>query len=310
MRLAIPPLNPLRVFEVVARLGSFTKAAEELHVSQSAVSRQVSIIESYLGVKLLNRERRGVTLTETGRIYQRQISQAFVQISAATQDLLASGRSGPIKLRAYNTFAANWLIRRLPDFRAIHPELDILLCTTVAALDFDKESIDVAIQFGDGSWPGVKSLRLFDDEIAPICSPGLLKRKTTLRAPEDLAHCCLLHSQYRKNDWLDWLTAVGLPQLANRPDNNMVFPNSILAYQAAIDGLGVAMGQIRLLDQQLEDGSLVCPFRGIVRYQYGYYLVMPQSDSVSRKVTLFRDWLLKEVDQSARLRTASIAPRF
>jgi LysR family glycine cleavage system transcriptional activator len=310
VRLAIPPLNPLRVFEVVARLGSFTKAAEELHVSQSAVSRQVSIIESYLGVKLLNREQRGVTLTETGRIYQRQISQAFAQISAATQDLLASSRSGPIKLRVYNTFAANWLIRRLQDFRAIHPELEVELCTTVTPVDFDKENIDLAIQFGDGSWPGVKCHRLFDDEIAPVCSPALLKRKAPLDAPEDLAHFCLLHSQYRKNDWLDWLTAVGLPQLANRPDSSMLFPNSILAYQAAMDGLGVAMGQIRLLDQQLEDGSLVCPFPGIVRHQYGYHLLMPQSDSVSRKVTLFRDWLLKEVAQSAHLRTTSIAARF
>src|SRR5450759_1990375 len=116
MRMAIPPLNPLRVFEAVARLGSFTKAADELHVSQSAVSRQVSIIENYLDVKLLNREQRGATLTEIGRIYQQQIGQAFAQISGATQDLLRSSRGGPIKIRVYTTFAAKWLMRRLPEF--------------------------------------------------------------------------------------------------------------------------------------------------------------------------------------------------
>ena len=297
MRRAIPPLNPLRVFEAVARLGSFTKAAGELHVSQSAVSRQVSIIENYLDVKLLIREQRGVTLTEIGRIYQQQIGQAFAQISAATQDLLLSSRGGPIKVRVYATFAAKWLMRRLPEFHALHPEIEVSLSTIVVPVDFAKENIDLAIQFGDGSWSGVTCEHLFDDEIAPVCSPLLLKGNAPLKTPEDLKHCRLLHSHYRKSDWPDWLAAVGLPQLAAR-QNSMVFSSSVLTYQAAMDGLGVAIGQIRLLDQELEIGSLICPFDRIIRRQYAYYLLMPKRDSASKKVGLFRDWLLDEIRQS------------
>ena len=300
----IPPLNPLRVFEAVARLGSFTRAADELHVSQSAVSRQVSIIENYLDVKLLNREQRGVTLTEIGRIYEQQIGHAFAQISAATQDLFLSSRGGPIKVRVYTTFAAKWLMHRLPGFHALHPEIEVGLSTIVAPVDFAKENIDLAIQFGDGSWSGVKCERLVEDEIAPVCSPLLLKGEAPLRTPEDLKRCRLLHSQYRKSDWPDWLAAVGLPQLANRQDS-MMFSSSILTYQAAMDGLGVAIGQIRLLDQELEKGSLICPFDRIVRREYAYYLLMPQRDSTPKKVSIFRDWLLDEIRQSHSVRTTS-----
>lgn len=303
---AIPPLNPLRVFEAVARLGSFTKAADELHVSQSAVSRQVSIIENYLDVKLLVREQRGVTLTDIGRIYQQQIGQAFAQISAATRDLLLSSRGGPIKVRVYTTFAAKWLMRRLPEFHELHPEIEVSLSTIVAPVDFSKENIDLAIQFGDGSWSGVTCEHLFDDEIAPVCSPLLLTGDAPLKTPEDLKRCRLLHSYYRKSDWPDWLAAVGLPQLADRQDS-MVFSSSILTYQAAIDGLGVAIGQIRLLDQELEKGSLICPFDRIVRRQYAYYLLMPQRDSASKKVGIFRDWLLDEISQSPSAHRTSVA---
>jgi LysR family glycine cleavage system transcriptional activator len=304
--MAIPPLNPLRVFEAVARLGSFTKAADELHVSQSAVSRQVLIIENYLNVKLLVREQRGVTLTEIGRTYQRQVGQAFALISAATHDLLLSSRGGPIKVRVYATFATKWLMRRLPEFHALHPEIEVSLSTNVAPIDFAKENIDLAIQFGDGSWSAVTCEHLFDDEIAPVFSPLLLKGDAPLQTPEDLKRCRLLHSHYRSSDWPDWLAAVGLPQLATS-HNSMVFSSSVLTYQAAIDGLGVAIGQIRLLDQELEKGSLICPFDRIVRRQYAYYLLMPQRDSASKKVSVFRDWLLGEIRQPPSIRRTSVA---
>jgi LysR family glycine cleavage system transcriptional activator len=306
MSRVIPPLNPLRVFEAVARLGSFTKAADELHVSQSAVSRQVSIIENYLDVKLLNREQRGVTLTEFGRTYQQQIGQAFAQIFAATQDLLLCSHGGPIKLGVYTTFAAKWLMHRLPEFHALHPEVEVSLSTIVAPVDFSKENIDLAIQFGDGSWPGVTCEHLFDDEIAPVCSPLLFKGDAPLKTPEDLKRYRLLHSHYRKSDWSDWLAAVGLLPLANHQDN-MVFSSSILTYQAAMDGLGVAIGQIRLLDQELKTGSLMCPFERIVRRQYAYYLLTPQRDSASKKVGIFRDWLLDDIRQSPPVRRTTVA---
>jgi LysR family glycine cleavage system transcriptional activator len=298
MARTIPPLNPLRVFEAVARLGSFTKAAAELYVSQSAVSRQVSILEDYLDVKLFNREQRGVSLTKIGEAYQQQIGPAFAKISAATQDLLTSSLGGPVKVRAYTTFAAKWLMRRLPQFHTSHPDIEVRLSTDVSPVDFSKEDIDLAIQFGEGSWSGVTCERLFDDEITPVCSPLLPTEDAPLKTPDDLKRHRLLHSQYRKIDWSDWLAAIGRPELANHQDS-MMFSSSILTYQAAIDGLGVAIGQVPLLDQELRAGTLICPFDQVVRRKYAYYLLAPQRDSVPKKVTVFRDWLLDEVRRSS-----------
>jgi LysR family transcriptional regulator, glycine cleavage system transcriptional activator len=294
MAKTIPPLNPLRVFEAVARLGSFTKGADELHVSQSAVSRQISLLEDYLQVKLFNREQRGISLTEPGRLYQQEIGPAFARIAAATQDLLTHSRSGPVKVRAYTTFAAKWLMRRLPAFQNAHPEIDVRLSTDVTPADFSSDDLDLAIQFGDGSWPDVQCERLFDDLIAPVCSPALLdKPGAPLKTLDDLKQHRLLHSRYRKDDWPYWLAKVHRPDLAEHRDN-MVFSSSILTYQAAVDGLGVAIGQIRLLDQELENGTLVCPFETVVRRGFAYYLLMPRRDSMPRKVAIFRDWLLEQ----------------
>ncbi len=298
MAKSIPPLNPLRVFEVVARLGSFTRAAEELHVSQSAVSRQVSLIEDYLDVKLFNREQRGISLTEAGRLYHQQVGPAFASIADATQQLLMNSRGGPIKVRAYTTFAAKWLMRRLPAFQSANPDIDVRLSTIVTPADFSTEDIDLAIQFGDGSWPDVHCDHLFDDYITPVCSPALLDRSgAPLKTLDDLKHHRLLHSHYRKSDWPYWLGAVQRPDLALHRDS-MVFASSILTYQAAVDGLGVAIGQIRLLDHELETGALVCPFKTIARRDASYYLLSPRRNPVPKKVSIFRDWLLAETRRS------------
>ena len=294
MAKTIPPLNPLRVFEAVARLGSFTRGADELHVSQSAVSRQISLLEDYLQVRLFIREQRGISLTEAGRRYQQEIGPAFARIAAATQDLLANNRGGPLRVRAYTTFAAKWLMRRLPAFQQAHPEVDVLLSTDVAPADFSSDDIDVAIQFGDGAWPDVQCDRLLDDCITPVCSPALLERPgAPLKTLDDLKHHRLLHSHYRRDDWPYWLDAVGRPDLAAHRDS-MVFSSSILTYQAAVDGLGVAIGQVSLLDQELESGALVCPFETVVRPGLAYYLLLPRRDSTPAKVAVFRDWLLAE----------------
>lgn len=299
MARTIPPLNPLRVFEAVARLGSFTRGADELHVSQSAVSRQISLLEDYLQVKLFNREQRGISLTEAGRRYQQEIGPAFARIAAATQDLLADHRGGPLRVRAYTTFAAKWLMRRLPAFQAAHPEIDVRLSTDVAPADFSSDEIDLAIQFGDGAWPGLQCDRLLDDIIIPVCSPALLdKPGAPLRSLDDLRHHRLLHSRYRRDDWPYWLHAVGRPELAEQRDS-MVFSSSILTYQAAVDGLGIAIGQISLLDQELESGALICPFQNAARRDHAYYLLLPQRDTMPAKVAVFRDWLLAQTRQAS-----------
>lgn len=295
---AIPPLNPLRVFEAVARLGSFTRAADELHVSQSAVSRQVSLLEDYLDVKLFNRELRGVSLTEIGCCYRREIGPAFSRIAMATQDLLAKSRGAPVKVRAYTTFAAKWLLPRLPTFQAANPEIEVRLTTNVAPVDLRTENIDIAIQFGDRSWTGVTFEYLLADRIAPVCSPRLASLDRPLATLDDLKNHRLLHSQYRKNDWRDWRAAMGRPDLDDHQDG-MMFASSLLTYQAAVDGMGIAIGQISLLERELEVGLLICPFDQVTRPGLGYYLLLLERDSIPKSVRLFRDWILDEVRQSS-----------
>lgn len=288
----IPPLNPLRVFEVVARTQNLTAAGNELHVTQSAVSRQIGVLETYLGVELFRRERHGVALTRAGQAYAEQVIPAFERIADATDKLVKGTSQGALRVRTYTTFAAKWLIPRLNEFRELHPSIDVRISTAVPEVDFDRDPVDLAIQFGDGKWPRVESEFLFHDQVEPVCSPQYLAQYApNPRYPQSLLRQRLLVSHYRKVEWTDWLDATGLAPEA-RQAQEMTFSSTLLAWQAAIDGLGIAIGQTHLLTQELASGALVRPFnRPLVRDQ-AYYLVRPKLQRASRKVTLFREWLL------------------
>lgn len=292
----IPPLNPLRVFEVVARTGNLTAAARELHVSQSAVSRQVAVLETYLGIELFRRERHGVVLTRIGKDYAEQVVPAFDAIASATEKLTRGTAQGSLRVRTYTTFAAKWLIPRLPDFKQKHPEVDVRITNAVPDVDFDRDAVDVAIQFGDGRWPRVTTDLLFHDEIEPVCSPAYLKREAGRKGPEAVLRKRLLVSQYRRSDWDDWLAAQHLQEQAAQAER-MSFSSSILTWQAALDGLGVAIGQTALLSSELRSGQLVRPFGKPLKRSKGHYLVRPQVQRESRKVVAFRDWVLENARQ-------------
>lgn len=295
----IPPLNPLRVFEVVARTQNLTSAARELHVSQSAVSRQIQVLETYLGVDLLRRERHGVVLTKQGRTYADQVAPAFQAISSATEKLVKVTSQGSLRIRTYTTFAAKWLIPRLPEFQKRHPEIEVRITNAVPDVDFDRDAVDLAIQFGEGEWPRAKSELLFHDVIEPVCSPEYLKRETKRAGTEALLRKRLLVSQYRRSDWDDWLVANNLQDQAEHAER-MSFSSSILTWQAAVDGLGVAIGQTALLMPEFETGLLVRPFHRPLRRAKAYYLVRPQVQRDSKKVTAFRDWLLESAQSAGR----------
>jgi len=290
----IPPLNPLHVFEVVARVGNLTRAADELHISQSAVSRQIAVLEGYLDVRLFRRERRGVSLTPQGEAYLRDVGPAFALIAAGTERLAAEAAGGPLRARSYATFVAKWLLRRLPSFQARHPEIEVQLTTAVPEVDFDKDAVDIAIQFGDGQWTKAESELLFFDEIEPVCSPAILSGRTGFEQIEDLRRHRLLHAHYRKADWHDWLVAVGHPDLLDSP-LQMTFPSSMFAYQAAIDGMGIAIGQTRLLEQEFAAGQLVRPFGRPIQREAAYYMLTAAGQTPMPKVRAFRRWLLDEV---------------
>ncbi len=297
----IPPLNPLKVFETVARTENLTGAAHELHVTQSAVSRQISVLEAYLGVELLRRQRHGVSLTKAGRAYAEQIVPAFAMIANATEELLKDSSQDALRLLTYTTFAAKWLIPRLPDFHAKHPGIEVRLSTAVPDVDFDRDEVDMAIQFGDGQWPNTQADRLFTDQTEPVCSPAFLAMHAPQsRHPESLLRQRLLLSRYRRNDWSDWLEVNQLSSMSV-DSKRMSFGSSILALQAAVDGLGIVIGQTRLLASDFETGRLLRPFAGTrwkpLRSDRAYYLLRPLHQRESNKTWAFREWLLQTVKE-------------
>jgi LysR family glycine cleavage system transcriptional activator len=297
----IPPLNPLKVFETVARTENLTGAAHELHVTQSAVSRQISVLEAYLGVELLRRQRHGVSLTKAGRAFAEQIVPAFAMIANATEELLKDSSQDALRLLTYTTFAAKWLIPRLPDFHAKHPGIEVRLSTAVPDVDFDRDEVDMAIQFGDGQWPNTQADRLFTDQTEPVCSPAFLAMHAPeSQHPESLLRQRLLLSRYRRNDWSDWLEVNQLSSMSV-DSKRMSFGSSILALQAAIDGLGIVIGQTRLLASDFETGRLLRPFAGTrwkpLRSDRAYYLLRPLYQRESNKTWAFREWLLQTVKE-------------
>ena len=292
-----PPLNPLRVFEVAARLESFTAAASELGVTQSAVSRQIATLESFLNTKLLARERHGVRLTKEGRTYRDGISPAFAMIGSASA-ALNNPRAKPLRLRIYTTFAAKWLIKRLPNFQDAHPDINVQLSASAADVNFSRDDVDLAIQFGRGDWRNVETKLLIGDIIQPVCSPRLLRRHPELRTLDGLLGKQLLHSQYRRKDWADWLDAVNRTDLLSA---GTLYPNSMLAYEAAVEGLGVAMGQTFLLKDDIVAGTLVPLFNQPLIRPLAYFALWRSGATRSRKVSTFLKWLIQEIGPVSNL---------
>lgn len=288
-----PPLNPLRVFECVARHGSVTRAAEELLVSQSAASRQVATLEEYLGVKLFIRDQRGVVLTKEGDIFHRDISPAFSAIRSATERLKDLTYTKPIKLQVYTTFAAKWLIKRLSKFKMEHPDIPINISTNIAPINFSKSDADAAIQLYDKeSFQGDGEI-LFYDEIEALCSPSLFNKIEGRTREIAIFDYPILISRYRKKDLTDWLQHMKL----NLPKNLEIieFPSSILAYQAAMDNMGIIIGQTKMLNDEINSGSLIRLDKSPLTRSLAYYLVYPNEQLLSYRIKLFREWLLREI---------------
>ncbi|MDB5654874.1 MAG: hypothetical protein JWQ94_2487 [Tardiphaga sp.] len=288
----LPPLNPLHVFDVAARLLSFTRAATELRVTQPAISRQINTLEGFLGVRLFERDKHGLRLTSEGEQFQRQIAPAFQIIANATTSLMSTGKAEPLKIRVYTTFAAKWLIQRLPSFYVAYPQIRLNISNVVAPIDFEKDKVDLAIQFGTGHWPNVDCELLFKDLIQPVCSPKLLAAHRLVEL-DDLKKVQLLHSHYRRADWPDWLMAVNRPDLLT--DVGVSFPSSVLTYHAAAEGVGVAMGQLHLLRNEIRDGTLIPLFDAPFERPLAHYVAWPKHRSLGKKSRSFVHWLKAQV---------------
>jgi LysR family glycine cleavage system transcriptional activator len=295
MRRTLPPLNPLRIFEAAARHVHFTRAADELGITQAAVSRQISVLETWLGVKLFERRHSELRLTSAGIQYQESLRQAFDLIGDSTAKILGGSVQSKIVLRSYATFALLWLLPRLPRFRARHPEVQIDLLTSVAAIEFQREQADLIITHGVAKPEGVVAQRLFGDLLAPVCSPALLPGGRPLEDPADLKRFTLLQSRYRATDWQEWLAHVGADFSA---EQGLIFGSSTLTYQAAKEGIGVAMGQLRLLESELAAGSLVIALDRRLERASGYFLLHSKRGEQDERVTSLREWIVEEAKAS------------
>jgi LysR family glycine cleavage system transcriptional activator len=280
----------MRAFEAAGRHLSLSRAAIELNVTQSAVSRQVRLLEEHLGVRLFERLPRSLLLTPKGSQYLEELTDAFALLEEATNRIRERRSAEILRLRVFSTFALRWLIPRLGDFALEYPEIEVQLMTLSPnkPIDLAHDDADAWIRTGFGDWPGMRSDWLVPNQLVPVCAPALRAQLTHLA---DLQRLTLLHSYARPDDWRKWLSVADADSIDST--RGIKFENSGLMYQAAVDGLGVAIAQAVLVRRDLESGSLVVPFPIVIPAERTYYLVSPLR-SEARRLVAFREWILKE----------------
>jgi LysR family glycine cleavage system transcriptional activator len=291
MTARLPSLNGLRAFEAAARHLSFTLAASELNVTQTAISHQIRRLEEELGIRLFIRKNRALALTPQARDYLPGVRAAFNDLRLATDRLLRKEDDKVLTVSTLASLAAKWLLPRLTAFQEAHPGIDVRITTSTALVDFKNGDVDAAIRYGRGHWPGVRAEWLMADDFFPVCSPALLSGKKPLRTPEDLRDHVLLHTSTNSDDWRQWLTAAGLPSdLSKQP--GITFDLILMTVQAAIDGIGVAMGRTSYVQDDIAKGRLVVPFNISLPVDAGFYLVSPEGAAEPPKLRAFRQWLI------------------
>lgn len=295
MRRFCPSLTDLQAFEVAARHKSFTRAAQELCVTQGAVSKQVKHLETFLGVELFLRIRQGLVLTEAGESYLKKIETGLGQIEAATVELIAhQGKGGTLRLTCMPTFGARWLIPRLTAFMRLRPDIRIEFLPHQQGYDFSSPDLDAAVRFGDGIWPGSGADYIVGRDVVPVCSPRLLGNDCT--SPGDLLRYPLLHHTSAQEGWRDWFEQAGCD--TRRALEGARFDQYALLSQAAAAGFGVALIPRCLIEDELREGKLTVALQTSIRAREGYYLCFPEQKANLPMLQAFRSWLV-EVSQEA-----------
>ena len=288
----LPPLNALRAFEASARQLSFTRAAEELFVTQAAISHQIKALEDNLGIKLFMRKNRSLLLTEEGQSYYLDIKDVFNALHDATERLLARGEKGAITVSLQPSFAIQWLVPRLNTFSVLHPDIDVRIKAVDQPENSLTEDVDLAIYYGRGRWKGIHAEQLHTEYLIPVCSPLLLAGKKPLDKIEDLANHTLLHDTSRR-DWKRWFKHVDVR--GGNVNHGPIFSHSAMVLQAAIHGQGVALAHSVLAKPDIDSGRLVCPFKEVLISKNSYYIVCREQQLELGKITAFREWVLQTV---------------
>lgn len=280
----LPSLSALHVFEAASRHGNFSRAADELHVTHGAVSHQIRSLEQELGATLFVRGRRGVALTPEGTALAAVMRDALDRIARGVEAV--RGRMpGALTVSVLPAFATHWLIPRLADFQAKHPEIEVNVRASQELVDFVHDHVDVAVRYGPGTWRGLSATRLLDERVFPVCSPDFAGGRLP-RSVEALTRAKLLHSPTQP--WDAWFRALGVSPPARHGPN---FSEAGLLLRAAVDGLGVALARSVLARPDLEAGRLVRPVPESVPAEYAYYIVHPAGVPVTGALAAFRDWL-------------------
>jgi LysR family glycine cleavage system transcriptional activator len=299
-RFNLPPLDLIQGFEAAARNLSFTKAADELFITQSAVSRQIRGLEEHLGVALFQRRHRALALTEQGRTLYRVATELLERLQETTDRLRADGASPHLTVTTTSGFASLWLIPRLRGFTALHPEVDVRISATYKLVNLERGLVDVAVRYCPREEAPEGATLLFEEELFPVCSPALVTEGPhPLRALPDLAHHALLHMDQAAGfqDWSTWLTAQGHPDL--RPAASLRFDGYDQMISAALSGQGVGMGIGRLVSSLVREGRLVVPFSRSLVGQRAYYVIRSALTGSRPHVDAFVGWLIAEAQAAA-----------
>ncbi|MEZ5667118.1 MAG: transcriptional regulator GcvA [Alphaproteobacteria bacterium] len=299
----LPPLAPLRAFEAAARHLSFTRAATELNLTQGAISQQIKQLEQQLGFALFLRQTRRLALTEEGRQFANVVREALTSIGTAADGLRAGLGQGPLTVSVLASFAAQWLMVRLPRFHERHPEIDLRLHTDDRLANLRTDGVDLAVRFGWGNYPGLETRLLLRERLFPVCSPQLMAGPRAIRAIGDLAQAILLHD----DDWRHDETSNGWPYFLKRfgvrradPTTGPGYNQGALMVQAAIHGQGVALARSTLAAIELETGRLVRPLSVSIECPMSVYTVTLPERAALPKIVAFRDWIAAEADAFSR----------
>jgi LysR family glycine cleavage system transcriptional activator len=294
-RLRLPSMQALRAFEATARLQSLTRAAAELYLTHGAISHQIKGLEDELGARLIERQGRGIRLTDEGERFAARIRSAFAELGDAIRELTERANPRRLRVSVVPSFAARWLLPRMGHFLAAHPDVDLEISATLALVDFRRDNVDLAIRSGSGSWPGVVAELLYDEIYVPVCSPRLAGGRLPAN-PADLARYTLL----RQSDefWKPWFDAAGLD--LPEPTRGPVFNDASHMLQSAADGQGIALARVSLLGNDVRNGVLVRLFDIVVPAPFRVFLVYPPRVADSPKLAAFRGWLKDEIAAEAQ----------
>jgi len=302
-RYHLPPLAFFQGFEAAARTLSFTKAAEELFITQSAVSRQIKALEDHLGVRLFERRPRALALTESGQALHRISADVLERLQAATDQVRAASRTRQLSITTTTGFASLWLIPRLQRFTSLNPDVDVRISATTDTLNLERSLIDLAIRYCQPEAAPEGAVRLFGEEMVPVCAPALLRdRSRPLKRPQDLAHHVLLHVDFPGAhrmfiDWGTWLTSLGINELKSA--GALHFSQYEQMIQAAIAGQGVALGRQPLVNELIQSSMLAAPFKQSIVGSRSYFIIESPLAAGKSYARAFASWLIAEAKRDA-----------